>query len=145
MNITDFLNLASDYNAGNGQMREIGNIASRYMLVKDLNGILANQPETAFFGYCYKNNLYVDLLPFFIRFFAYWRIDEKYANSSNYGADTFAEGWAPTVDIAKFFYFKHKRLRTAVSFRISAQFNSIIFLFIITHSANFVNKISVYF
>lgn len=105
MNITDFLNLASDYNAGNGQMREIGNIASRYMLVKDLNGILANQPETAFFGYCYKNNLYVDLLPFFIRFFAYWRIDEKYANSSNYGADTFAEGWAPTVDIAKFFYY----------------------------------------
>ena len=103
--LEDFLELASNYDAGRGQMREIGDIACTYLLVKDVNGIIANQPESTFIGYCYKNNLYVDLIPFFIRFFAYWRIDEKYANINNYGADFFAEGWAPTVDIAKFFYY----------------------------------------
>ena len=103
--VEKFIALAGNYNAGGGNMTEIGYVAGSYMLKKDINGILANQPETGFFGYCYKNNLYVDLLPFFIRFFAYWRIDERYANLNNYGADTFAESWAPTVDIAKFFYY----------------------------------------
>lgn len=104
-NIDDFLNIAKDDDAGRGQMREIGDIAGNYMLKKDINGILENQPESTFFGFCYKNNLYTDLLPFFIRFFAYWRIDEGYAKPTNYGADIFAESWAPTVDIAKFFYY----------------------------------------
>ena len=89
-------------------MTQIGHVAGRYMLKKDINGILENQPESGFFGYCYKNNKYVDLLPFFIRFFAYWRIDERYANTSNYGADMFAESWAPTVDIAKFFHYTNE-------------------------------------
>jgi uncharacterized repeat protein (TIGR02543 family) len=75
------------------------------MIKKDINGILENQKIDSFFGFCYKNNIYTDLLPFFINFFAYWRIDERYANTSNYGADIFAEGWAPVVDIAKFFYY----------------------------------------
>ena len=75
------------------------------MLERDVNGILENQTENGFFGFCYQNNLYQDLLPFFINFFAYWRIDEHYANLNNYGADIFAESWAPTVDIAKFFYY----------------------------------------
>lgn len=107
-NISDletFLEIASDYNAGRGSMTYIGDIVGSYMLTKDLNGILANQPTDTFFGYCYQNGLYEDLLPFFIRFFAYWRLDERYANKSNYGADTFAESWAPTVDIAKFFHY----------------------------------------
>ena len=104
--VEDFVNLACDFNgAGASNLYGIGNLAGRYLLTKDVNGILENQPETTFFGYCYKNELYVDLLPFFIRFFAYWRIDEGYANENNYGADIFAEGWAPTVDIAKFFYY----------------------------------------
>ena len=105
-NIEDFVTLAADFNgAGVSNLYGIGNLAGRYLLSKDINGILENQPETTFFGYCYQNNLYQDLLPFFIRFFAYWRIDERYANLNNYGADIFAEGWAPTVDIAKFFYY----------------------------------------
>ena len=106
--LEDFVNLAGNYSAGSGSMTQIGYVAGRYMLTKDINGILENQPETGFFGYCYQNNRYVDLLSFFIRFFAYWRIDEGYANTSNYGADTFAESWAPTVDIAKFFYYTEK-------------------------------------
>ena len=105
-NINDFVSLACDFNGlGASNLYGIGNLAGRYMLTKDINGILENQPETGFFGFCYKNGLYKDLLPFFIRFFAYWRIDEGYAKPSNYGADIFAESWAPTVDIAKFFYY----------------------------------------
>lgn len=104
--IEDFVTLAGDFNgAGVSNLYGIGNLAGRYLLTKDINGILENQPENTFFGYCYQNDLYKDLLPFFIRFFAYWRIDERYANLNNYGADIFAEGWAPTVDIAKFFYY----------------------------------------
>lgn len=100
-----FLDIASDYDAGRGSMRHIGDVVGSYMLTKDVNGILENQPMDTFFGYCYQNGLYEDLLPFFIRFFAYWRIDERYANTTNYGADMFAESWAPTVDIAKFFHY----------------------------------------
>ena len=101
-----FVTLAGDfYGAGASNLYGIGNIAGRYLLEKDINGILENQTENAFFGFCYQNNLYQDVLPFFINFFAFWRIDEKYANTSNYGADIFAESWAPTVDIAKFFYY----------------------------------------
>ncbi|MBE6130966.1 MAG: hypothetical protein E7183_04520 [Erysipelotrichaceae bacterium] len=105
-NVDDFVKLAGDFTgAGANNLYGIGNIAGRYMLEKDVNGILENQTENGFFGFCYQNNLYKDLLPFFINFFAFWRIDEKYASSSNYGADIFAESWAPTVDIAKFFYY----------------------------------------
>lgn len=104
--VDDFVTLAGDfYGAGASNLYGIGNIAGRYLLEKDINGILENQTENAFFGFCYQNDLYQDVLPFFINFFAFWRIDEKYANSSNYGADIFAESWAPTVDIAKFFYY----------------------------------------
>lgn len=111
--IDEFVELARDFDgAGYSNLYGIGHLAGRYMLVKDVNGIIENQPLSGFFGYCYQNGLYKDLLPFFIRFFAYWRIDEKYANQSNYGADTFAEGWAPTVDIAKFFYYDKDNLPT---------------------------------
>ena len=104
--VYDFVELSQDFTgAGANNLYGIGNIAGRYLLEKDINGILENQTEKAFFGFCYQNNIYQDVLPFFINFFAYWRIDEKYANTSNYGADIFAESWAPTVDIAKFFYY----------------------------------------
>lgn len=105
-NVDEFVSLACNFNgAGASNLYGIGNIAGRYMLEKDINGILANQTENGYFGFCYLNNLYQDVLPFFINFFAFWRIDERYANTSNYGADIFAESWAPTVDIAKFFYY----------------------------------------
>ena len=112
-NIDEFVELAGNFNgAGYSNLYGIGHLAGRYMLVRDVNGVIENQPESGFIGYCYQNGLYKDLLPFFIRFFAYWRIDEKYANESNYGADIFAEGWAPTVDIAKFFYYTEDNLPT---------------------------------
>lgn len=105
-NVEDFVKLAGDFNGGGtSNLYGIGNLTSAYMIKKDINGILENQKIDSFFGFCYKNNIYTDLLPFFINFFAYWRIDERYANTSNYGADIFAEGWAPVVDIAKFFYY----------------------------------------
>ena len=103
--LEDFLACASDYNYGRGQMRAIGDIAGSYLLNRDVNGIIDNQSKDYFIGFCYQNNMYKDLLDFFILFFGYWRIDEKYANIENYGADFFAEAWAPTVDIAKFFYY----------------------------------------
>lgn len=105
-NVNNFVELSQDFTgAGANNLYGIGNIAGRYMLTKDINGILENQSDNGFFGFCYKYGLYEDLLPFLINFFAYWRIDEGYANTSNYGADIFAESWAPTVDIAKFFYY----------------------------------------
>ncbi|MBO4668031.1 MAG: InlB B-repeat-containing protein [Bacilli bacterium] len=103
--VDQFVALAHDYNAGNGQMRYLGNTFSQWYLAKDVNGILSNQPETAFLGFCYQNGLYEDYLPFLLRFFAYWRLDEKYANTSNYGADSFADRWATLVDTCKFFYY----------------------------------------
>lgn len=103
--ISDFLVLASDYNAGRGSMRAIGDNFGEYLLIKDLNGIKNDQPVDKFIGYCVDNNLYEEFIPFLINMFAYWRLDEKYANKNNYGADFFAESWAPTVDIAKFFYY----------------------------------------
>lgn len=108
-NVDDFVKLAGDFNGGGtSNLYGIGNLTSAYMIKKDINGILENQNIDSFFGFCYKNDMYTDLLPFFINFFAYWRIDEKYANTSNYGADIFAEGWAPVVDIAKFFYYNEE-------------------------------------
>ena len=105
-NVNDFVTLAGDFDGGGtSNLYGIGNAVGIYMIEKDVNGILANQSENGFFGFCYQNNLYQEILPFFINYFAFWRIDEKYANTSNYGADMFAEGWAPTVDIAKFFYY----------------------------------------
>ncbi len=107
--VYDFVELSQDFTgAGANNLYGIGNIAGRYLLEKDINGILENQTDNAFFGFCYQNGMYKDVLPFFINFFAYWRIDEKYANTSNYGADIFAESWAPTVDIAKFFYYNEE-------------------------------------
>lgn len=107
--VYDFVELSQNFTgAGANNLYGIGNIAGRYLLEKDINGILENQTEKAFFGFCYQNGMYQDVLPFFINFFAYWRIDEGYANKSNYGADIFAESWAPTVDIAKFFYYNEE-------------------------------------
>ncbi len=103
--LESFISLAGDYNYGRGEMRAIGDIAGEYLLQKDINGIYDNQTEDYFLGFCNINNLYTDFLPFIYLFFAYWRLDEGYASLNNYGADLFAEAWAPTVDIGKFFYF----------------------------------------
>lgn len=103
--VDEFLALSLNYNSGRGQMRDFGDRLGQYFLTKDVNGIIENQPETTFIGYCYQNKKFVDVIKFFICFFAYWRIDEKYATTNNYGADFFAESWAPVVDICKYFYY----------------------------------------
>lgn len=107
--LADFLKLAQDLNgAGFENLSGFGYIANKYFLISSSNNILENQPDDAFLGFCYQNGLYEELLPFLLRFFAYWRIDERYANSSNHGADPFIEPWATTVDIAKFFYYNEE-------------------------------------
>lgn len=105
-NISDFIKLAKVFpDAAETDFYEIGFVAGKYLLTSNSNGIPANQGEDTFVGFCYHNGLYQEILPFLIRYFAYWRIDEGYATQANCGADMFAEGWAPTVDITKFFYF----------------------------------------
>lgn len=101
----DFISFASNYSAGRGEMRAIGDEFAGYYLTKDINGIMENQPSSTYLGYCLQNNKYHDFIDFLSRFFAYWRIDEKYANLNNYGADLYAESWAALVDTCKFFYF----------------------------------------
>ena len=102
----DLVVLAKDFDGRDmPNLYAIGYIAGIYFLEYDANGILENQDEDGFLGFCYSNGIHQELLPFLIRFFAYWRIDEGYANSTNPGADLFAEAWAPTVDIAKYFYY----------------------------------------
>lgn len=103
--LNDFLNLASDFNAGRGQMRAIGDIAATWFLQKDIGGTIENQPTTKFIGYCYQNGLFKDFIPFLMDFFAWWRQDEGYTTPTNNGSDFFAESWAPLVDTAKFFYY----------------------------------------
>ncbi len=106
-----FLEIGCDFDYGRGNLYGFGDAFGSYFLTKDVNGILEDQPDNKFIGYCYANNMYVDLIPFLITFFAYWRIDERYANLSNYGADFFAESWAPTVDICKYFYYEVDMLK----------------------------------
>ena len=107
--LSDFLTLAQDLNgAGSTNLSGFGYVANKYFLISSSNNILENQPDDAFLGFCYQNGLYEELLPFLLRFFAYWRIDEHYATPSNHGADPFKEPWATTVDIAKFFYYNEE-------------------------------------
>lgn len=102
----DFVALAKVFpDAAETDFYQIGYIAGRYLLESKSNGILDSQSKNGFLGFCYQKGLYQEILPFLIRYFAYWRIDEGYATTSNCGADLFAEGWAPTVDITKFFYY----------------------------------------
>ena len=103
--LDDFLKLGLDYDAGRGQMRALGDNFGWYFLEKDLNGALEDQTKDKFLGYCYKNNKFIEFINAYTTFFSYWRIDEGYAKKTNYGADMFAESWAPVVDLCKYFYF----------------------------------------
>ena len=50
----DFLDLAGDFNGGGtSNCYGIGNLAGRYLLNKDINGILENQKDNCFFGFCF--------------------------------------------------------------------------------------------
>lgn len=108
--LQDFLKLGLDYYGTSSPLYGLGNAFGNYFLEKDPNGVIENQSKDYFFGFCYQNDMYKGLIEFFTTYFAYFRLDEKYANTSNRGADIYAESWAPTVDICKFFYFDEETL-----------------------------------
>ena len=122
--VDDFLTLGRTPGTQSTKYRALADTFS-YFLTKDVNGLKENQPESTFIGYCMKNNLYEEIIDFFIMFFAYWRIDEGYANQSNYGADFFAEGWAPQVDICKFFNYTEETREVPKTSRVLDCFKSI--------------------
>lgn len=114
-NLDDFLLVCKDWNAYNkNSFYGIGDQFSKYFLTIEVGGKLENQPDTTFIGYCYKNSMYKDFIPFLMTFFAYWRTDEGYTGSSsdpsNTGNDFFASSWASLVDTCKFFYFTSANL-----------------------------------
>ena len=122
--VDDFLTLGRTPGTQSTKYRVLADTFS-YFLTKDVNGIKENQPESTFIGHCIKNNIYEEIIDFFIMFFAYWRIDEGYANQSNYGADFFAEGWAPQVDICKFFNYTENTREVPKTSRVLDCFLSI--------------------
>lgn len=81
----------------------IGSLCGKYYLKEEIGGKLENQPTNYFVGYCYKNNMYLDLLQHLIEFFAHWRIIE--GCSEAHADDFFASSWASLVDTAKLFKY----------------------------------------
>ena len=63
----------------------------------------------------YQNNKFRDFIEHLEVFFAYWRTDEGYTNSTNNGNDFFASAWAALVDTCKFFYFTSDTLTDTYS------------------------------
>ena len=104
--VEDFLTYCMTWKAnGMNEMQHIGSAFGRYFLTVDVGGSFETQPTTTFVGYCYHNDMYVDLLEFLEVFFAYWRTDEGYTTSTNNGNDFFASAWAAIIDTCKYFYF----------------------------------------
>lgn len=101
---------------GQSDMYHFGGRYGRYYLTSQKDGTLAEQPETTFLGYCYKNGKFIDLINHLEEFFAYWRTDEGYTGSEsdpeNVGNDFYIEPWASMVDTAKFFFFTSETLNT---------------------------------
>lgn len=119
-NVDDFLTFCLDWNAnGRDSFYGVGDAFSNFYVNKNIGSKLEDQPETSFIGYCYKNNKYVEFIPFLMQFFAYWRTDEGYTGSEsdpdNLGNDFFASPWASLVDTCKFFYFTSANLNDTYS------------------------------
>ena len=115
-----FLKVCLTWDAyGRDSFYGVGDSFSKYFVTIEVGGKLENQPETTFIGYCYKNNMYEEFIPFLMTFFAYWRTDEGYTGSSsdpnNTGNDFFASAWASLVDTCKFFYFTSENLNDTYS------------------------------
>lgn len=116
-NFEDFDNFCLNWNAlGRSDLYGVGDAFASYFIKQDIGGSIAEQPETTFLGYCYKNGKYVHFIPFLERFFAYWRTGEGYtggpSDPDNLGNDFYASPWASLVDTAKFFYFTGDTLNT---------------------------------
>lgn len=81
----------------------IGNMCGKYYLEEVVGGKIEDQTDKYFIGYCYKNKMYVELIPHLIEFFANWREIEGCTEPNAY--DFFASAWASLVDTAKFFKY----------------------------------------
>ena len=116
LNEEDFLRECLNWNFGNtDSFKGVGNAFSKYYLTIKVGDTLANQPTDTFIGYCYQNNKFRDFIEHLEVFFAYWRTDEGYTNSTNNGNDFFASAWAALVDTCKFFYFTSDTLTDTYS------------------------------
>ena len=111
----DFLVYCKTWNAnGKSEMAGLGDAFGEYYLIYDRSGegSFESQPTSGFIGYCYHNNMYLDLIEFLEVFFAYWRTDEGYTTSTNHGNDFFYSAWAAFVDTCKYFFFTSETLTT---------------------------------
>lgn len=102
--LQEFLSIANDWKYGKGSMTGLANLFHPYYLVVETDGLLENQSDAGFIGYCYKQNKYRSFIRFLIAFFAYWRTDEEYTTKENHGNDFFYSSWASLVDTCKFFF-----------------------------------------
>ncbi len=114
--VEDFLTACKTwrFNGGN-EMAGLGNAFGRYYLDINVGGTFEDQSTNKFVGYCYQNGKFIDLLEHLEVFFAYWRTDEGYTNSTNNGNDFFASAWAALVDTCKFFYFTSETITNTYS------------------------------
>lgn len=125
-NLEQFLEFCKNWDAnGKDSFYGVGDAFDKYYVTKMIGGTLEEQPDTTFVGYCYKNNMYVEFIPFLMTFFEYWRTDEGYTGSSsdpdNTGNDFFASPWASLVDTCKFFYFTSENLNDTYPWFTSAR------------------------
>lgn len=112
-NYNDFLDFMDTfYYKDRNEMGTIGTAFASYYLSQDIGGVLEDQPNTKFLGWCYENNKWIDLIHHLEEFFAYWRTDEGYSATDPNGNDFYASNWASLVDTAKFFYFDGETLNT---------------------------------
>lgn len=128
--LEDFLKIAIDWNYGKGTMTGLANLFHKYYIVFEEDGIVENQSEEGFIGYCYKNNKYRSFIKFIITFFAYWRTDEDYSSGDIHGNDFFYNSWASLVDTCKFFYMNYETLfhfqRTKRLFNCFSEIDSVV-------------------
>ena len=118
--LDEFLKYADYYADGQENCYAMGFAFHKYFLIKEEGGVLENQPETTFIGYCIKNGKYVDFINFLISFFAFWRNDEHCTsfNPYNYADNFFTSAWAALVDTCKLFYFTAETVYWWQSFRV---------------------------
>ena len=110
LSLEEFLKIAIDWNFGKGTMTGLANMFAQYYVEIEEDGIVEDQSEKVFIGYCYKNNKYRDFIKFIITFFGYWRTDEDYSSGDIHGNDFFYFPWASLVDTCKFFHLTYDTL-----------------------------------
>lgn len=116
----DFYKYADWYADGQDSCYAMGFSFHKYYLTVEEGGLMENQPDTTFIGYCYKNNLFKDFLNFLVTFFAWWRNDEGCTcfDPYNHADDFFNSSWATLVDTCKLFYLTAETVYHWHSYRV---------------------------